>query len=280
MSLTTNENWAAAAPAYLHNISRVTTVPSHSLVSRVSALLPLTHPSSTAFDNGCGTGALTAVLKARYPHIQVLATDASDGMVSTVQRRITEEAWVGVTARVVDGRQLHGIQDGSFTHVFSTFMVCLAPEPEKIVREMHRVTKAGGVLGLAVWGDPRVGMLTKPWDRACREQVAGYETPPLMDVEWTGGGDVRGGLERAGFRDVEVWEEDCVWGMESAEALAGYMFDGGNPGALRILESFRARGGDVDKARPIFERVVREESGREDGSVELYVSATLATARK
>ena len=183
---------------------------------------------------------------------------------------------------MLDARDLAGIADGSFTHVFSSFMVCLAPEPERVVREMHRVTSGNGagVLGLAVWGDPRFGAFTSAWEAACREQVADYSAPAIMPAAWTLRGEVDRGLERVGFKDVCVWEEECVWGWESVEAAAGYFFDGANPGNEDMIASFRARGGDVEKARPVFVRVLREERGRGDGSVELRVPATLATARK
>lgn len=280
MAITSNENWAAAASTYALQVERLTTPPCRTLLDRVSQLLPLDTPNGSCFDNGCGTGALTALIKERHAAAAVLATDASDGMITTVERRIGAEKWAGVRARAVDGRRLDGVDDGSFTHALSAFMLCLAPEPDRIAREMWRVTREGGVLGVAVWGLPRFGPFTAPWEAACREQVPGYEAPVLMDEAWTVGGKVKGGLERAGFRDVEVWNEDCVWGWESAGAVGEYYFEGGNPVNLRGIESFRALGGDVEKARPVFERVVGEEWGVGGGAVELHVLATLATARK
>ena len=102
----------------------------------------------------------------------------------------------------------------------------------------------------------------------------------IMPADWTLAGNVRAGVEKAGFKDVDVWEEDCSWRWESGEAVSKYFLDGGNPGNLKMLDSFKERGGDVDEARPIFERIVQEESGQEDGSIELHVPATLATARR
>ncbi|CAD6587456.1 MAG: hypothetical protein ASARMPREDX12_002850 [Alectoria sarmentosa] len=276
---TSNEDWAAAAPLY-KQVERLTTPPCQSLLNRVSALLPLNNPSTSAFDNGCGTGVLTAVVKTRYPRVPLLATDASDGMIGILQSRIDDQKWAEVTARVLDSRTLDGIKDDSFTHTFSTFMVCLAPEPDKIVREMRRVTREGGVLGLAVWGDPYFGPFTLPWERACREFISDYKPPMLMDANWTLARNVEAGLDKAGFKGVEVWEEYLAWRWENAEAVSDYFIDGGNPANLRTIDSFKARGGDVSQARPIFERIVQEEWGQKDGSIELRVWATLATARK
>ncbi|KAF6219725.1 hypothetical protein HO133_003550 [Letharia lupina] len=279
MSVTDVEGWGAAAAAYAQ-VERVTTPPSQSLLNRVSAILPLNAPNTTAFDNGCGTGVLTTILKQQNPNVPLLAADYSDGMVDILKRRVQAQKLEEVTARVVDGRNLQGIKDGSFTHTFSTFMVCLAPEPDKIVAEMHRVTKQGGVLGLAVWGDPRFGPFSSPWEKACRRLISDYEPPMIMPAEWTLAENVKAGLEKAGFGDVDVWVENVAWRWDSVEALSGYYFEGGNPGNVKVLDSFKALGGKVDEARPIFERIIKEECGKEDGSVELRVPATLATARK
>ena len=159
-------------------------------------------------------------------------------------------------------------------------MVCLAPEPEKIVSEMWRVTKEGGVLGLAVWGDPYFGPFTKPWVKACRWQIPDYESERIMDPNWTLASNVFAGIEKAGFKDVDVWEEDCIWRWESVEAVSKYFLDGGNPGNLKSIDSFKARGGNVDEVKPHFERMLQDEYGQKDGSIELHVPATFATARK
>ena len=202
-------------------------------------------------------------------------------MIEVLSRRIEEAAWEDVEARVVDARFLDGIGDGRFSHTFSTFMLCLAPEPEKIVEEMRRVTRGDGVLGLAVWGDPKFGAFVKPWEMACRQVGrADWTYPQLMDEDWTIEANVKRGLEGAGWKDVSVWEEECVWGWGSGEEVAGYFFEGGNPANERAVEAFRVTGGDVGEARKVFERVLGEEGGKESGEIELRVVATLATARK
>lgn len=272
-------SWNTTAPFY-SQVERLTVPASQTLVKRVSALLPLDSPNATAFDNGCGTGALSTVLKEQYPQIPLIATDASDGMIGIFRQRIEDRRWADVTARVVDSRNLDGIKDGSFTHTLSTFMVCLAPEPEKIMTEMWRVTKEEGVLGLAVWGHPYFGPFTTPWLTACRRQIPDYETPMLMGANWTLAGNVKAGIEVAGFKDVDVWVEDCSWRWESVEALSKYFFDGDNPPNLRMINNFNGCGGNVDEAKPHFERLIQDEFGQEDGSIDLHVLATLATARK
>lgn len=77
-----------------------------------------------------------------------------------------------------------------------------------------------------------------------------------------------------------MWNEDQAWKWDSAEELAHYLFEGGNPANIKVIESFKERGGDVEKARVIYIRVVNEEYPAGDGSVEVKIPATLATARK
>ena len=279
MSSSDRDNWGVLAPAYA-DVERLTTPPCQSLLNRVSSLLPLSNPNTNAFDNGCGTGILTSVLKREYPQVPVLATDLSDGMLSILRTRISDRKWTDVTARVVDSRNLSGIQDNNFTHTFSAFMVCLAPDPNQIVREMLRVTKPDGVLGLAVWGDARFGQFFAPWEKACRELLPDYKPPAVMGEEWTLDTNVRAGLEKAGFKDIEVRKEDQVWKWKSAEDLGRYLFEGGNPGNVKVIESFKADGGDVEKAKTIYVRVAKEDFSAGDGSVEIHIPATLATARK
>ena len=279
MSSNDSDSWGAVASSYVQ-VERLTTPPCQTLVNRVSLLLPLNVPNTIAFDNGCGTGVLSAVLRQQYPRLPLLATDASHGMVNILRRRIEHRKWDEVRTRVVDSRNLEGIQDGSFTHVFSTFMVCLAPEPDKIVGEMQRVMKPGGVLGLAVWGDPQFGPFSTPWEKACRRLVPDYEAPMVMDAKSTFPASVEAGLLEPGFKDVVVWEEDVPWRWDDVEAVSKYYLEGNNPGNVGMIDAFKARGGDVEEVRPIFEGIIKEDSGQKDGSIELHAPATLATARK
>ena len=279
MSSSDNDSWGFVAPAYAH-VERLTTPFCQSLIHRVSSLLPLSNPNTNAFDNGCGTGIMTSILKQEYPEVPILATDVSDGMLGILQTRISAQNWTNISARVVDSRHLSGIQDNSFTHTFSAFMVCLAPNPDQIVQEMLRVTRPDGVLGLAVWGDARFGQFFAPWEQACRELLPDYKPPAVMGEEWTLDTNVRAGLEKAGFKDVEVRKEFRAWKWESAEELEHYFFDRGHPANVKVIESFKEAGGDVEKARAIFVRVFKEDLSARDGSVECEVPATLATARK
>ena len=275
----TPEGWTSVSQVY-NNAERVTTPLAQSLLTRVNSLQPLTSPHVSVFDNGTGTGILIGLLKSTFPSLPVLATDVSPGMLSLLKEKIEKAGWENIDTRTLDSRHLDGIADDSFTHTFSTFMICLAPDPDLIAKEMYRVMQPGGVLGLAVWADRYFGFFNTPFTKACRMLVKDYEPVACMREEWTKGDQVKAGLIKAGFRDVDVREESEVWRWNNVKELSKYFFDGNNPGNEVMIESFRKQGGSVDQVRPLFEKVVEEDYAKEGGSIERSVLACLVTAWK
>jgi len=202
-SIPKTEGWTSVSKVYTH-VERIAILLAHQLITLVHAHSPLSFPTATVFDNGSGTGVLTATLKTSFPSLPVLATDASPGMVSILSCRVAENGWKDVQAKTLDARKLEGIADDSFTHVFSTFVIRLAPEPDLIAREMYRVTKPGGVLGLGAWADPYFGFCNTPWTKACRKVMPDYEAVAPMDGRWSRTEDVKANLEGVGFEIVDV----------------------------------------------------------------------------
>ena len=62
-----------------------------------------------------------------------------------------------VSTRVNDVSQMNHVSglgmDATFSHAFSTFIIMLTLEPMNVLREMQRVLKPDGLVGLAVWGE-------------------------------------------------------------------------------------------------------------------------------
>lgn len=48
-----------------------------------------------------------------------------------------------------------------------------------------------------------------------------YESVAIMDSRWTRMKEVKDGLERAGFRDIDARDESELWGWHSASFLDG-----------------------------------------------------------
>ncbi len=96
-------------------------------------------------DVGCGTGALTAELVARLEARSVAAVDPSKSFVAAVREQLP-----GVDVRL--GRaELLPFGDGSFDAVLAQLVVHFMAEPIVGLREMARVTRAGGVVAACVW---------------------------------------------------------------------------------------------------------------------------------
>ena len=275
-----NSEWDSISILYHTVVGQLTIPIAAGLVDWVHDNVPLNGPDVTAMDNGCGTGIVCSVLKRNYPTLQVLATDFSSGMIDEVLRQAEESGWTNFQARVLDSRHLSSVETESITHLFSTFMICLAPDPDQVASEMHRVLQQNGILGMAVWSEPNFGFFEAPWIEACHELDPTYEAPTLMDPEWTRPENVRRGLARAGFQRVEIKAKQQSWDWENVKAVSDYFFDGQNPGNRKWLDSWTERGQSGDKVRLLFERKLEEAYGQSDGSLRGPVPACLAIARK
>ena len=272
--------WDSMSMTYQNTIGRLTEPIVLELVRWATTIVPLDGPNVQAMDNGCGTGALCRAIKRDYPNVHLLATDYSSGMIEKVENIAKESGWISFEARVQDARDLSGVGSDSMTHIFSSFMICLAPDPDRIASEMRRALQVDGVLGLAVWGDPGFDYWEKPWTKACRELDPAYEPPILLHPEWTYAKMVEKELAKAGFKGVEVRSKLQPWRWDSTKPALEYFFDGRNPEVEKYHASWTERGGNIDSLRPIFKRKLQEAFGQSDGSLEGPVDVCLATARK
>jgi SAM-dependent methyltransferase len=99
-------------------------------------------------DIAAGTGN-AAVLAAREG-ARVVASDFSPGQVERGRERTAAEG-LDVEWAVADAEELP-FDDGSFDCVVSVFGAQFAPRPERVARELFRVLRPGGTVGLASWG--------------------------------------------------------------------------------------------------------------------------------
>lgn len=95
-------------------------------------------------DLGCGVGSLLPALAAAAPRALVCGADRSEGMVRRAPSTFPRA--------VVDAARLP-FADGSLDAVTMAFMLFHVPEPGLALREVLRVLRPGGVVGVATWGD-------------------------------------------------------------------------------------------------------------------------------
>lgn len=135
------DNWAGGQPyeLYVGRWSR--------LVAREFLNWLAVSPNSRWLDVGCGTGALSqTILQTAHP-ANVKGLDRSEGFV-TFARANTKDP--RATFDGADAQNLPEITE-VYDAVVSGLMLNFVPQPGQAVREMTRVVKPGGTIGLYVW---------------------------------------------------------------------------------------------------------------------------------
>lgn len=102
-------------------------------------------PGDRVLDVGCGPGALTAALVNRLGANAVTAVDPSASFIAAVRARLP-----GVAARQASAERLP-FPDGAFDAALAQLVVHFMADPVGGLREMARVTRAGGTVAACVW---------------------------------------------------------------------------------------------------------------------------------
>ena len=102
-------------------------------------------PGQRALDVGCGPGALTAELADRLGAGEVCAVDPSESFAAAARERLP-----GSTVGVAAAERLP-FPDRTFDAALAQLVVHFMADPVAGLREMGRVTRAGGVVGACVW---------------------------------------------------------------------------------------------------------------------------------
>jgi SAM-dependent methyltransferase len=98
-----------------------------------------------ALDVGCGPGALTGALVARYGAPAVAAIDPTPAFVAAARSR-----YPGADVREADAEALP-FPDGAFDATLAELVVHFMADPAAGMGEMVRVTRSGGVVAACVW---------------------------------------------------------------------------------------------------------------------------------
>ena len=135
--------------------------------------LPLLKPGMTLLDCGCATGSITVGLAEAVNPGQVTGIDISEIEIERAKARAADAEMTNIAFAVGDIYRLD-FADNSFDAVFSHNVLEHTNEPNKALREMYRVLKPGGIIGIrdADMG----GFLISPTDERLEQSLALYES--------------------------------------------------------------------------------------------------------
>jgi ubiquinone/menaquinone biosynthesis C-methylase UbiE len=209
-------------------------------------------------DVAAGTGGLS--LPAARLGAKVVATDWSATMIERFKARVREERLPDAEGKVMDAHAL-ALADDTFDVTGSLFGVMLVPDQPRALREMVRVTKAGGRVLLIAYGPAGGFEALHVFIDALRAVAPGFEglpsNPPPLEFQVSDPEVMRRRLTDAGLRDVTVdtTRQESV-ALRSGNQLWDWCL-GGNPIPGMLVAdlteaqktSMRARLDEVIRAR-------------------------------
>lgn len=226
-------------------------------------------------DVAAGTGALT--LAAARAGAQVDAIDFSPVMVGRLRAHVAAAGLKGVTVNEMDGQALT-FPDDTFDAAFSIFGLMFFPDRAKGMREMHRVLRPEGRVGIVVWNRPdRVGNL-RLLGHAIRQAAPDVLMPPgpALWQELEDSQRFRRELEQTGFCNAYIHTVEETWEASSPEHLWDDMV--GMTPALETL--FRKLGPErLGRVADAFVAAARAENGG-DGPIAMRCEAHVGFAAK
>jgi phosphatidylethanolamine/phosphatidyl-N-methylethanolamine N-methyltransferase len=123
------------APVYDRSFGAISHLARRHTVAHVNAR------GGRALEVGIGTG---LSLAAYAGGVEVTGIDYSDEMLTKARQKVAEEGLTHVRSlRRMDARSLD-FADASFDTAVAMFLVSVAPDPDRVIREMARVTRPGG----------------------------------------------------------------------------------------------------------------------------------------
>lgn len=267
--LSSSDGWGTASKAYAAKAEYVTRRCAEGLISLVHGESPLSAPSATAFDNGAGSGVTTTALRTRFSNLPILAADLSPGMLDIVEKKNLPH----VKCQVLDAINLSPIANNTFTHALSTFMIQFTPDPLRALKEMYRVTKSGGTLGLGMWGEM---CFDAPWEDTVRQFEPDYTFPHSYTPDWSNEESIRAYIQEAGFKNVRSKTIRPRWNFKSAEEYLDFFLEMKNPELMRGYQPWWNKGME-SVMRPMLESILKE---KYNNAKDCDIEAFLFVARK
>jgi ubiquinone/menaquinone biosynthesis C-methylase UbiE len=193
-------------------------------------------PGERWLDLACGTGAVAERAAARSA--AVTGVDLAPALIKTAAERATERG-LEIDYRVGDCERLD-LHDASFDVVSSTCGIMFAPDHKATARELRRVIRPGGRLGLANWtptgGVARLFKMMAPFQPA---------PPPSSPFDWGDAARVEALLGE--WFELELSEHVSTLRMPSGEACWDLYSTSYGPTKV-LADSLGERRGELQRA--------------------------------
>jgi len=181
-------------------------------------------PDSYVLDTAAGNGNATLAFARRWCNVK--STDYVADLLANGRQRAEAES-LSVVFEIADAENLP-YSDGEFDAVVSTFGIMFAPDQRQVARELTRVCRRNGRIGLANWTpDGFIGNLFKT--------LGSHVAPPA-------------GVQSPALWGKKDWIEDTFGGVSSAIdfRLKNFMFRYRSP--EHFVDFFRTYYGPMHKA--------------------------------
>lgn len=156
---------------------------------------------STWLDVGCGTGTLTKLILDNYQPSEIIALDASNEFIEYARQKIDHPS---VQFRVGLAESLE-METNSIDSVVSGLVLNFIPEPERAMKEMMRVAKPNGGVGIFLWDyADRMQMLRAFWDAALELNPNAKEFDEGIRFPLCAEGRLESLVTEAGLSEVEA----------------------------------------------------------------------------
>jgi len=251
--------WAAGDYAAVAEV--IDEAPPRDLLARVDIA-----PGQDVLDVATGTGNIA--LRAAAAGAQVVGLDLTPELFQTARRRAAEHR-VAVDWVEGDAEQLP-FEHGRFDRVLSAFGVQFAPRHEIVARELARVCRPGGQIGLVNWTpEGQVGELFKIIGRYLPPAPAYASPPPL----WGDEQHVRGLFADTAV-ELEFARGQNPWRFDSPEHYVVFMESYYGP-TVKARERLTAEGRWEECRREILALAQRRNQAT-DGSLLMHAEYLIA----
>lgn len=146
-----NTDWNSFARAHASQKWRKQSAAMGASLTRAIVDAARVEPGMRVLDIACGTGEPAISLAALRGSGDVVGIDISPEPLKIAAERATERGLTNVQFQQADAHELP-FPDESFHRITSRLGVMFFAEPERALREMHRVLKPGGTATLLAWG--------------------------------------------------------------------------------------------------------------------------------